>query len=160
MTATEQMKVDIYQQYQNKVLRYLQGKVNDSYLAEDLCADVFLKVYEKLDTFDETKASISTWIFTVARNTLTDYFRTRRVHEEIPEDLSEGSSIEEDLCNDEQLETLADALQSLDERERDIIIFHYYNHMTLTAIAEKIGISYAYVKVLHNKALSGMKKFF
>lgn len=160
MTATEQMKVEIYQEYQNKVLRYLQGKVNDSYLAEDLCADVFLKVYEKLDTFDETKASVSTWIFTIARNTLTDYFRTRRVHEEIPEDLSEGSSIEEDLCNDEQLETLADALQSLDERERDIIIFHYYNHITLTEIAEKIGISYAYVKVLHNKALSKMKKFF
>lgn len=160
MTVTEQMKVEIYQQYQNKVLRYLQGKVNDSYLAEDLCADVFLKVYEKLDTFDETKASISTWIFTVARNTLTDYFRTRRVHEEIPEDLSEGSSIEEDLCNNEQLETLADALQSLDERERDIIIFHYYNHITLTEIAERIGISYAYVKVLHNKALSKMKKFF
>lgn len=41
MTVTEQMKVEIYQQYQNKVLRYLQGKVNDSYLAEDLCADVF-----------------------------------------------------------------------------------------------------------------------
>lgn len=160
MTVTEQMKVEIYQQYQNKVLRYLQGKVNDSYLAEDLCADVFLKVYEKLDTFDETKASISTWIFTVARNTLTDYFRTRRVHEEIPEDLSEGSSIEEELCNNEQLETLADALQSLDERERDIIIFHYYSHITLTEIAEKIGISYAYVKVLHNKALSKMKKFF
>lgn len=160
MTVTEQMKVEIYQQYQNKVLRYLQGKVNDSYLAEDLCADVFLKVYEKLDTFDETKASISTWIFTVARNTLTDYFRTRRVHEEIPEYLSEGSSIEEELCNNEQLETLADALQSLDERERDIIIFHYYNHITLTEIAERIGISYAYVKVLHNKALSKMKKFF
>lgn len=157
---TELSQTEIYEQYQNKVLRYLQSKVNDSYLAEDLCADVFLKIYEKLDTFDDAKASISTWIFTIARNTLTDYFRTRRVHEEVPEDLTEGGSIEDDLCNEEQLETLADALQSLDERQRDIIILHYYRRQTLTEIAQTIGISYAYVKVLHNKALSQMKNFF
>lgn len=160
MTATDISKAEIYEQYQNKVLRYLCAKVNDSYLAEDLCADVFLKVYEKLDTFDETKASLSTWIFTVARNTLTDYFRTRRVHEEIPEELRDDSCVEDEVCNEETLETLADALESLDERERDIIILHYYQGMTLTVIAQRIGISYAYVKVLHNKALSRMKNFF
>lgn len=160
MTVNDQTKAEIFQQYQNKVLRYFNSKLTDSYLAEDLCADVFLKVYEKLDTFDESKASLSTWIFTVARNTLTDYFRTRRVYEEVPEDLSAGSDIEEEVCNEEQLETLADALEALDERERDIIIFHYYSGMTLTAIAERMSISYAYVKVLHNKALSHMKKFF
>lgn len=157
---TEIAQAELYEQYQNKVLRYLQSKVNDSYLAEDLCADVFVKIYEKLDTFDETKASISTWIFTVARNTLTDYFRTRRVYEEVPEDLTEGGSIEDELCGEEQLETLADAMESLDERQRDIIILHYYRRMTLTEIAKQIGISYAYVKVLHNKALSQMKNFF
>ena len=153
-------QAEIYEQYQNKVLRYIRSKVNDSYLAEDLCADVFLKIYEKMDTFDETKASVSTWIFTVARNTLTDYFRTRRVYEEVPEDLTEGGSIEDELCDEERLETLADAMESLDERQRDIIILHYYRGMTLTEIAQRIGISYAYVKVLHNKALSQMKKFF
>ena len=160
MTVTEHTKTEIYQQYRNKVLRYFNGKLTDNYLAEDLCADVFLKVYEKLDTFDENKASFSTWIFTVARNTLTDYFRTRKIYEEVPENLPDGSSVEDEICNEEQLETLADALETLDERERDLIIFRYYSGMTLTAISERMGISYAYVKVLHNKALSQLKKFF
>lgn len=160
MTYTEAEKTRLYEQYQNKVFRYFCGKVNNSTLAEDLCSEVFLKVYEKLDTFDETKASVSTWIFTVARNTLTDYFRTRRVHEEIPETLADDSSVEEEVCREELLDTLAQALQSLDERERDIIILHYNSHITLTEIADRLGISYAYVKVLHQKALSRMKKFF
>lgn len=160
MIATEEYKAELYTKYQKKVLSYLNGKVNNITLAEDLCADVFLKVYEKLDTFDEEKASISTWIFTITRNLLTDYFRTRKVYDEIPEELSDSSSIEENLCNEEMLDTLATALEKLDERERDIIIFHYYSGMTLTAIAERMGISYAYVKVLHNKALSNMKKLF
>lgn len=160
MIATEEYKAELYIKYQKKVLSYLNGKVNNITLAEDLCADVFLKVYEKLDTFDEEKASISTWIFTITRNLLTDYFRTRKVYDEIPEELSDSSSIEENLCNEEMLDTLATALEKLDERERDIIIFHYYSGMTLTAIAERMGISYAYVKVLHNKALSNMKKLF
>lgn len=160
MPAATDFRAEIYTKYQNKVLSYLNGKVNNLTLAEDLCADVFLKAYEKLDTFDEKKASISTWIFTITRNLLTDYFRTRKVYDEIPEDLSDFSSIEENLCNEEMLDTLADALEHLDERERDIIIFHYYSGMTLTAIADRMGISYAYVKVLHNKALSNMKKLF
>lgn len=160
MIAAEEFKAEIYSEYYKKVLSYLNGKVNDSFLAEELCSDVFLKVFEKLDSFDETKASISTWIFTITRNTLTDYFRTRRVFSEIPEDLPAESNIEENYCRNEMLETLADALEALPERERDLIILHYYSGNTLKETAEKLGISYAYVKILHNKALGSMKKYF
>lgn len=160
MVATDSFKAEIYADYNKKVLAYLNGKVNDLYLAEDICADVFLKVYEKLDSFDETKASISTWIFTITRNTLTDYFRTRRVFSEIPEDIVSESDIEENYCRNEMLETLADALEGLPERERDLIILHYYSGKTLKEVAEQLDISYAYVKILHNKALAAMKKRF
>lgn len=160
MTSTEGFKAEIYSTYYRKVLSYLNGKVNNSYLAEDLCAEVFLKVYEKLDDFDETKASVSTWIFTITRNTLIDYFRTRREFSEIPETLAEKSDIEEDYCRAEMLSTLADALKTLPERERDLIILRYYSGKSLKEVANSLGISYAYVKILHNKALSSMKKYF
>lgn len=157
---TDEMKTKLYQDFYQKVLGYINGKVNNYTLAEDLCSDVFLKVYEKIDTFDETKASLSTWIFTITRNRLTDYFRTRHVAGEIPETLAEDNSFEDDVCNGEMLETLADALEKLDTRERDIIIFHYYSGMTLKDVAEKMGISYSYVKLLHNNALAALKNFF
>ena len=159
MLLTQEEKTKIYEQFASKVKGYIFTQVNDSYLSEDLCADVFLKVYEKLDSFDDTKASLSTWIFTITRNTLIDYYRVRKVHDEFPEDIVSEDSVEEEVCNNETLELLADALSKLDERERDIIILHYYKGQTLKDVGAAMGISYAYVKILHNKALAELKKY-
>lgn len=157
---TEERKSELYADFSEKVLRYVFGKVGDPDTAEDICADIFLKVYEKLDTYDETKAALSTWIFTIARNSVTDHFRTRRVNVELPEEMTEDFSVESEICNNETLETLASALEKLDERERDVIIMHYYAGRTLREIAETMRISYSYVKVLHHKALGALKKYF
>lgn len=149
---------EIYAQYYDKVLGYINRKIGNLTVAEDLCSDVFLKVVEKLDTFDETKASLSTWLYTIARNRVTDYFRTRRVFEEVPETLSVEGSVEDTLLNSELLETLAAALEDMEERQRDIIILRYYSGLSLKEIAERLRISYAYVKVLQNKALASLRK--
>lgn len=160
MSFTDEKKEEIYRNYHDKVYGYIISQTNNTHLAEDLSADVFVKVYEKLDSFDEAKASISTWIFTITKNTLTDYYRTRKVFEEVPETFEDGSSVEEEVCNAEMLETLAKALETLDERERDIIIRRFYSNKTLKDIAEQMGISYAYVKILQNNAFAKIKKFF
>ena len=153
-------KEKIYLGYHGKVYGYILSKTNNKHNAEDLTSEVFLKVYEKLDTFDETKASLSTWIYTITRNTLTDYFRTRKVFAEIPETIEDETSVENEICNAEMLETLADALETLDERERDIIILRFYSGKTLRDISAQMGISYAYVKVLQNNAFAKIKSFF
>ena len=151
-------KEQIYLKYRDKVYGYILSKINNVQDAEDLSSEVFLKVYAKLDSFDENKASLSTWIYTVTRNTLTDYYRTRKVFFEIPEDAEDDASTEDDICNAEALEALANALEALEKRERDIIILHYYSGKTLKEISEKLGISYSYVKILQNKALENLRK--
>lgn len=149
----------IYRDYHGKVCGYIRSKINSAQDAEDLTADVFVKVFEKLGTFDESKASLSTWIYTITRNTLTDYFRTRKVFAEIPETMETDTSVEDDVCNAEMLETLAKALETLDERERDIIILRFYSGKTLKQITAQMGISYAYGKVLQNKAFEKLRKY-
>ena len=153
-------KEKIYRDYHGKVCGYIRSKVNSVQDAEDIAADVFLKIFEKLESFDESKASLSTWIYTITRNTLTDYFRTRKVFDEIPETAECGASVEESVCSAETLDALADALEALDERERDIIVFRYYFNKQLKDIAAQMGISYAYVRVLHNRALQNLRIFF
>ena len=160
MFYTEEQKNDIYRQFYPKVLGYVSNHIRNHASAEDIATDIFLKIYSKLDGFDPAKASLSTWIYTVTRNTLTDFYRTRKVHEEIPETLADDSSVEENILNAEMLDTLAEGLEALEERERDIIVLRYYSGRTLKDIAEQMHISYAYVKILHNKALVELKKFF
>ena len=151
-------KEKIYRDYYEKVFGYILSKINNVQDAEDLSSEVFLKVYAKLDSFDENKASLSTWIYTVTRNTLTDYYRTRKVFAAMPEEIEDETSVVDEICNAEALENLADALEMLEKRERDIIILHYYSGKTLKEIADKLGISYSYVKILQNKALEKLRK--
>lgn len=153
------MYEDLYRDYHGKVLTYISGKVQNRDLAEDLCQDVFVKALENADSFDADKASVSTWLFTITRNTLIDYFRTRKVTEELPETLTDSESIEDGLVSAELLEQLTEALSRMDERMRDVIILRYYSGKSLREIADGMGISYAYVKVIQNKALNFLKNF-
>lgn len=149
-------KEDVYNEYYLKVLRYIQSKVNDYYLAEEICSDVFLKIYEKLDTYDPKKAGLSTWIFTIVRNKLIDYYRSRKVTVEVPEDLTYDE--DEPIFSNEDLEKLANALEKLNPKEKEVIVKYYYSDITLKDIATQMGISYAYVKILHKKSLLKLKK--
>ena len=155
----ELTKDQIYIDFQHKVLGYIYHKIGYSHTAEDLCADVFVKVYAHLDCFDETKSSLSTWIYTITRNTVYDYFRTSHPMVEIGEKESDGSNFTEDIYRKETLEELADALERLSEIERDLILFRYYKGLTLKEISKRMGYSYSYIKVIHNKALDKLKKY-
>ncbi len=145
----------VYLEYRDKVARYINGKVSRAADAEELVSEVFLKVYEKFDSFDGTRASISTWIYTITRNTVIDYYRTKK---EICS-FDEAFMTEEDAAapDEEMLERLAEALEELDERTRNIIILKYYSHLTLKVIAERVGLSYSHTKALHAQGLEALK---
>lgn len=66
----------IYKQYYSVVLDHIKFKINgDIMIAEELTDDVFIKVSEHLKIFNPDRASIKTWILTIARNIVIDYYR-------------------------------------------------------------------------------------
>ncbi|MBO7252495.1 MAG: RNA polymerase sigma factor [Oscillospiraceae bacterium] len=160
-TLTEQFDAEkIYQDFYPKVYQYLVNRMGNIEDAEDMAQTVFLKIYTKLDTFDASKSSLSTWIFNITRNTLIDHQRSMslRIHEEIPETLADqGPDMLDNLIMEQELERLADALEILTEEERDLIILHYYKEYTLLKVAEMMRRPYGQIKRLHMKALQKMK---
>ena len=73
-TLTEQFDAEkIYQDFYPKVYQYLANRMGSVHDAEDMAQTVFLKIYTKLDTFDASKSSLSTWIFNITRNSLIDH---------------------------------------------------------------------------------------
>ena len=147
----------IYLQYHDKVRAYVRGIIQDPHDVEDLVSAVFMKIVQKLDSYAPAKASVSTWVYTITRNTVTDYFRTRRTMA-VLEDYMVDEQPEE--LTDDTLDSLADALLALKERERDLIVLHYYTGYTLKEVAEMMGMSYINAKVIHKKALESLRAFF
>ena len=148
----------IYDQYSGKVMGYIAARVQRRADAEDLCADVFEKAYKKIDAYDESKASLSTWIFTITRNTVIDYFRRNKVMDEPDENIAAESEIDDNLLTQETLSELAAALNKLPEELQDIIVLAYYDGKPLTEIAMMMRMSYGAVKLRHQKALGLLKK--
>ena len=148
----------IYDQYSGKVMGYIAARVQRRADAEDLCADVFEKAYKKIDAYDESKASLSTWIFTITRNTVIDYFRRNKVMDEPDENIAAEGEIDDNLLTQETLSELAAALNKLPEELQDIIVLAYYDGKPLTEIAMMMRMSYGAVKLRHQKALGLLKK--
>ena len=155
---SERSSAEIYTAYREKVLAYLTGRAESREDAEDLCEDVFVKVFRSLDRYDAAKASLSTWIYQITRFTLIDYLRTKHPKEPLSEELPAAGDLEEDLIRKDTLERLAFALQGLAEEEREIIVLHYYKRQTLADISRLTGTQYNQVKAAHKSALETLRK--
>ena len=151
----------IYTQYRDKVFGFVRSKIVNQTEAEDIVQTVFLKVYSNLDKYDETKASLSTWIYTITRNTVYDYLKEKRGHpvlELVDNTVDSAEEPDDSLLNQEALEELACALQKLPQNQRDIIILIYYHGKPKTEVAKILDITYGQLRYLHDKALSRLKE--
>lgn len=157
MTKIE--KDEIYKEYNRKVFYYFIGKHLDEDDAEDLTANVFVKFYDKSDFFDPSKSSPSTLIYRIAHNTLIDFWRVRKQHSELDEEIAYHDETLDNILTEETLTELAQALMQLPDRERALIILVYYDNKTLKEAAEILKISYSNSKIIMKNTLSKLKDF-
>ena len=149
---------DIYRLYSGKVMGYIMARVQHREDAEDLCADVFEKVYRKMEAYDREKAAISTWIYTITRNTVIDYFRKTRPTAELDENMPGGVEADTSFLKREMLKELTRALEELPPDLQNVITLVYSEHRTLLEVSRMTHVSYRTAKVRHQKALGMIRE--
>ena len=148
----------IYTEYRPRVLGYIYARLRSVSEAEDLCEDVFEKIQLRLDSYDPGKAALGTWIYTITRNSVIDYYRKSRPSSELNESLADDTAVDDALLNDETLRELAEALLALPDQLRQIVVLRYYDEMPLTEIAKRLRLSYGATKLRHTKALNLLRE--
>lgn len=156
---TEQEKDSVYRKYNQRILYFLRGKGLKEADAEDLCENIFVKFYKSLDSFDPSKTAPSTWLYRITNNSLIDFYRTRKVNSQLDEGITYIEETEDNYLKTETLTELSQALMRLDERQRALVVFVYYDEKTLKEAAELLHMSYSNSKVVIKKALSQLKDF-
>ncbi len=156
---TQAEKDSIYREYSRKVFCYLRGKGLSETDAEDLCANVFVKFYDKADSFDPSKASPSTLIYRISQNTLIDFWRTRKQNSVLDEEISYKDETLDKILTEETLTELGHALMKLEDRERALVVLVYYDDKTLKEAAGMLKMSYSNSKLIMKKALAELKNF-
>ena len=140
--------------------------------APDIVQEVFLKVWKNIHKFDSAKASFKTWIFTIAKNSATDFLRKRKnllfsdLEKETPSDMdSFAENIPNgDLLPDEALQKLEDSeflnqtLKKLRADYQEILVLRYQEELTFEEIGKILDKPLNTVKSQHHRAIIELRK--
>ncbi len=145
----------LYNKYREIVMYTIFNIVKNREVAEDLSSEVFIKIHQKIETFKEN-ISLEMWIKTIAINTSIDFIRRTRKEmrdiyiddNEIKLDLNEpdGKTPESILINKEHKDLLYDAIDSLGERTKEILLLRLIENKSYIEIANEMNISVGTVK--------------
>ena len=145
--STQEVFAELYEEFLPRVFRYVRYRVNDLQVAEDLTSAVFEKALASFSRFSSGRASFSTWVFTIARNTVIDHYRVRGRRqtvslEEAAIDVSSSEPRpEEAVEKQEERERLRTCLSELSREEQEIISLKFGSGLSNREIASTIGLS-------------------
>lgn len=126
--------------------------------AEDLVQDAMLAVWRKASYFDPSRAGVSTWVFTIARNLQIDQLRRERNPEDLVPDPEPFAPTQEDeFLGEERDRRVRAALAELSDEQATIIRLSYYTEQSQTEIAEMLGIPLGTVKSRVRLAMSKLR---
>jgi RNA polymerase sigma-70 factor, ECF subfamily len=149
-----------YDQYLPKIYRYIFYRTGHKQTAEDLTSTVFLKAVSNLKTFKSDKASFSTWLYTIARNTLIDHMRTDKKIFDLEQvfDLASDQNVESETDEAIRLQTLRAEVMKLDEAQREVVIMRVWDELSHREIGEILGISEDNSKMTYSRAVTNLKQ--
>jgi RNA polymerase sigma-70 factor (ECF subfamily) len=150
---------ELFQHFAPRVKAFLMKSGADATLAEECAQEVMATLWHKAHMFDPARASVATWIFTIARNRKIDLLRKQRRPE--PEELTWGPEAEPDqeetLVLQQESEKLREALRDLPDAQRKLIERAYFGDLTHSQIAEETGLPLGTIKSRIRLALDRLR---
>lgn len=144
---------EIFEHYYPKIYRYFYYRVEPKENAEDLTSEVFVKVVKSIK---HQTGNFEAWLYMIAKNTLTDYYRRRAVRKEcaidgeILEAIPQEKAVGNNSLNQEELKN---AVGKLTEEQQQVIILKFIEDYDNAKIAEIMKKSIGAVKALQFRAL-------
>ena len=153
----------LYACYVERITRYVYSRVTDHQLAEDITSRIFLKMLEKLDTYQVGQSPVIAWLYRMAHNAVIDHYRMKRTFVSL-EDLHQAEAKQEDGI-EEKLELqiksqqLRAALQVLTEEQQRVLILKFIDGLSTREIARQLGKQPGSVRSLQMRALQKLSRF-
>ena len=146
----------LYKQHVEAIYRYIYYRVSSQRDAEDLTAEVFVRMVEGLPAYRFTGAPFESWLYRIASSRVIDFHRRnrRRPESDLDESLADSSTHpEEQILQNQEIETLRAALRQLTDDEQSLLILRFVEHRSHIDVAEILGKTPAAVKAMQHRAL-------
>ncbi|APH06114.1 RNA polymerase sigma factor [Bacillus weihaiensis] len=153
----------LYDRYERLIYSFAYKMTNDSALTEEIVQDVFLKLWNGTNVYDEKKGKFSSWLLTITRNKAIDEIRKRKrhTHEEIIDKdalTQQGKTVEEKAEWNEQKQVIQKAVNQLKIDQQQIIDLFYFKGLSQQKIADQCELPLGTVKGRIRMALNHLRK--
>ena len=156
---------ELYDRYEAKIYSYIYRRTGDQALAEDLGAQVFLKMLEAIRNRKAWHSSFSGWLYRIAHNIVIDYYRQRGHHVQISlEDAPTLMDAEQNpvLATEMKLdaERLRAAIGRLTDEQSEVISLRFLEGYNINEVAEMMNKTEGSIKALQYRAVATLRQFF
>lgn len=152
----------LYDAYVGPVYRYVALRVNDDAIAEDITAQVFLKAWDKLGSFDQGRVPFLSWLFRIAHNAVIDHYRTHRtslpLEDASPEANTSEKTVEDQMQGELESDQLRVALRQLTAEQQQVLILRFVAEMDTSEISRELGKNTGAVRALQMRGLQALAK--
>lgn len=150
----------LYNHYFERIYRFIFYRVSHKETAEDLTEDVFVKLFAKLKTLEQS-AAFEGWLFQIARNQVIDYYRKKKQTvslEEIENTLEYESNIIETVNLQTEQKIFLKLLKKLSDEQQQVIKLKFIEDLDNAVIANMIGKSEGAIRVIQHRAIAKLKE--
>lgn len=165
MNTIEEQFSNLYDQYIDKIYRFVLIKVSAPEIAEDLTAETFLRGWEALKKRSNPHPKPidhpSAFLYKIARNLVIDYYRKKGKSQYIPvEDVQiddPREDVEKRAILGSDMTIIRKALADIRDEYREVITWHYLDELQIPEIARIVNKSEGNVRVLLHRALNSLR---
>lgn len=152
----------IYDQYIEKIYRFVYLRVDSQETAEDITSKVFMRGWESYQKKEANIENPRAFLYQIARNAVVDHYRekgrTNTVSSEVlPEIVDPADDIYDRVVLSADVSVVKTAIQKLKQEHQDIIIWHYLEDMPIGEIATMLNKPAGTVRVMLHRGLKELK---
>jgi RNA polymerase sigma-70 factor, ECF subfamily len=155
----EEALSSLYETYLQAIFEYIRYRVDSTVLAEDLTAEVFLRMVRSLPTYEEKGIPFRAWLYRIAANLLIDHYRQKQAHTII----SISEEYENDdtdplnrLADEERFLRLRQAMRALPADYQDLLVLRFVEELPHGEIAKIMNKTAVALRAMQHRALKAL----
>ncbi len=148
---------ELYKYYLAPIFRFIFFRVRNYSDAEDLTQTVFLKAWNSILDYQQKDAHFSSWLYTIARNALADFWKKKReVTVEVLDDVPYQEKRGDD--NEENIKLIEKVIELLTEDQQELIILKFIQDLSNREIAEIMNKSEEAIRQIQSRAIKKIRE--
>ena len=157
----EERLASLYDEYFDRIARYIYVRLGDHHEAEDLAGEVFLRALKSLKSYKERGIPMQAWLFKIAHNVLVDHYRKNKRMTTVSIDDVTVEARDNPAVSAErkiEMERVSKAMKELTPTQREVVQLRFFGGLSSREVGGILGKSDGAVREMQRAAVEKLRR--